>query len=627
MIFNFILLNNNYIKLLYLMEQKLSFRKKYCGSFWSFLANVDLFAISPASRITFRNEHVYSSFCGKIMTLSLMSLFIIIFLYFGINMMTRASPNTIVSDFFQPNPDYLNITKENFFMAFGMREKNTNNFILDERYYTPTMSIVSKNKSNTSLKNISDVLIKPCDDSYLPLNSNPKNYFQVNPITNMSCIADYTPVEMLGSDDIEYYEYIKISFTLCDNSTSNVTCKTNDEMIDFLIRYEFYVTFTSYSVNSLNYENPYEKLSLSYYIPTLSDQKIQLYFQYQHLIVNTDAGLIFKNPYIEKGMTKTTDKIYYVPQITNDSYFDLIIQLDKVVKTYERQYDKLQNVLASSGGAFQVLLMFAIIITKPVVSFHFYRDLANDFFEFEIPQKQGGPVKKLHINLFQYIYSFFSINNEFLRIKRTVWENAKSSIDRNLSLNTILVKIAEIEKIKFLIFDDTQLVLFNQTPKPYIYFNDRQRFILDTEKRRKNKTKWDESLFVQKKSKTEADIQAFSELVDKDEKSGIDKRIIEMIKRSKFGEIPKKTKQKTKMIEMSGDLETHNQKLLDEKSAERTKRRERKSSPDENFNKVLDKSDLGPCKNDKELTAKDLYIFIDTTTILKDLDSLKKTKK
>ena len=81
------------------MKQKVSCTKKYCGAFWSFLSYIDLFAISPASRITFRNEHVYSSFCGKIMTLSLMSFFILTFLYFGINMITRDSPNTIVSDF------------------------------------------------------------------------------------------------------------------------------------------------------------------------------------------------------------------------------------------------------------------------------------------------------------------------------------------------------------------------------------------------------------------------------------------------------------------------------------------------------------------------------------------------
>ena len=249
-------------------------------------------------------------------------------------------------------------------MAFGMREINIYNFILDEQYYTPKMSIVSKNKSNISLKNISDVLISPCDDSYLPSNNNPKNYFELNPITNMYCIADYTPVEMIGSEDIEYYEYIKISFTLCDNSTSNVTCKSNDEIIDFLNNHDFYVAFTSYSVNSLDYESPYEKLSLSYYIPTIFNQKIQLYFQYQHLIVSTDDGLIFKNQKIEKGMTKTTDKIYYIPQNADDSFFDLIIQLDKVVKTYERHYDKLQNVLAISGGAFQLLVVFAIIITQ-----------------------------------------------------------------------------------------------------------------------------------------------------------------------------------------------------------------------------------------------------------------------
>jgi len=101
-------------------------------TFWTFLGMVDFYSISPAFRITFQNNRHFSSWIGRFLTILTLCSFIGAFIYFGLNMMMHQNPNTIIAQQYQSNPDYLNITKNNFFMAFGMKNITSGDFIIDE---------------------------------------------------------------------------------------------------------------------------------------------------------------------------------------------------------------------------------------------------------------------------------------------------------------------------------------------------------------------------------------------------------------------------------------------------------------------------------------------------------------
>ena len=181
---------------------------RYFQTFIWFLSLVDFFGITPSSRITFKNNRIYSSCAGRTMTVIVIFSFFGSFSYFGLNMMTRSSPNTIIADEYKDTPDYLNITKDNFFLAFGLKSQN-GSYDSDPSIFVPQLSIVAKNKSNVNLNNVTVVSIGLCDiDNDVPKTAELQEYFQVNSVQGMFCIENYQPVEMMGSEDSLYYEYV-----------------------------------------------------------------------------------------------------------------------------------------------------------------------------------------------------------------------------------------------------------------------------------------------------------------------------------------------------------------------------------------------------------------------------------
>lgn len=80
---------------------------------------------------------------------------------------------------------------------------------------------------------------------------------------------------------------------------------------------------------------------------------------------------------------------------------------------------------------------------------------------------------KLKLNCHEYILYFikkiFCIKKSF---KEKIIFNAEEKFSKELDVINILSKLHELENLKMLLFDDDQLVLFNNISKPLIYVDD-----------------------------------------------------------------------------------------------------------------------------------------------------------
>jgi len=563
---------------------------------WTFLGLIDFYAISPSSRITFQNNRHFSSWIGRFLTLLTLASFIGAFIYFGLNMMMHKNPNTIIAEQYQSNPDYLNITKENFFMAFGMRNNSSGSFIIDESIYIPEVSIISKNKSMYWLTNETKVTIGPCEEIDKPKTGDLAEYFSTNSIEGMYCIKDYYPVEMMGSEDSPFYEFISMSLNICLNNTAQSICKPAKDIESFANGNEFVVMMTSFAVDPLNYETPFDQHGSFLTIPTNTYLRALLELSFQHLIVNTDDGLVFQNENTQKGQTKSTERIYYDQREDGDPFVELIFNVDKVLKVYERTYAKLQEVLANTGGAIQIITLLSFLLSQPFVYFNFYRDLGNEYFEFEIPTKgmndqTGFEKKKLEFSLMGYFFSFFRRTNATVQGYQRIWNKSKEILDNNLSLSKILSKIVEIEKIKYFLFDEDQLTVFESMPKPVISANEKGLVVKDNGLLIEEIKKFNEKFFQERLQRGRNQIElknACSEIIRKKMKSQMDLRILQLVE-------------------------------LDEKKTMNDNEQE-----DTNYLQILSKSDESEL-NFKKMQKQIFHPYIDTSSILKDLQSLKKS--
>jgi len=446
--------------------------KRHLFAFWDTFSYIDLFSIEPCSRITFRNKRVYSSTTGKMMTILCLMCSVGAFVYFGINMITRSSPQTIIAEIYQAMPDLLKITPENFFFSFGMKNYNTNQMMLDETIYVPHLYVVRQNKSVPTESLTKEILIGRCVSSDNPTKGDLNEYFITNPTDDMYCIKNYTDVELFGSEDSGSFEYLQLILLPCQNTSTASACQPMADITDFFNDNYFYSSYTSDAADSLNYETPLNQHGDFYSCTTIDTRTSKVYWDFTHLYVTTDDGVIFQNILSAVGLAKTTDAIFYLNRNnqTTDAYLDLTLRLSKVAMQYQRKYDKLQEVLANTGGAIKIMVIFALIITRPVIFFNFYRDLGNEYFDFEmmVPGSNVPVKKKLKISFFQYCSSFIRPHNYDLSARKNIWDKSKVVLNEQLSLSQILNKIVQLDKLKYLLFDNNQMTLFERMPKPIV---------------------------------------------------------------------------------------------------------------------------------------------------------------
>ena len=145
--------------------------------------------------------------------------------------------------------------------------------------------------------------------------------------------------------------------------------------------------------------------------------------------------------------------------------------------------------------------------------------------------------KRLKISFFEnikYIMNFKRKNSKIAELNK-----AYDRINRKLDILFIIKKFTELEKIKMLLLDEDQLRLFNHLPKPI--------FCIDSKKMREP-TSRDKSEFlsmweaffdfddyrVKRSDKKQSLRKAYDNLILKTEKTGIDRKLIEIFEAKKL---------------------------------------------------------------------------------------------
>ena len=149
----------------------------------------------------------------------------------------------------------------------------------------------------------------------------------------------------------------------------------------------------------------------------------------------------------------------------------------------------------------------------------------------------------------------------------------------------------EIEKIKYFLFDEDQLTVFESMPKPVISANEKGLVVKDNGLLIEEIKKFNEKFFQERLQRGRNQIElknACSEIIRKKMKSQMDLRILQLVE-------------------------------LDEKKTMNNNEQE-----DTNYLQILSKSDESEL-NFKKMQRRIFHPYIDTSRVLKDLQSLKKS--
>ena len=495
------------------------------GLIGHFLYLIDFFPLFPSLQITFQSKDSYSNKVSQVTSFLIMLISVLSVYYFGYNMFTRQKPQNVVSEYYQTYPEYLNITKENSFFCFGLRDDNLKSFI-DESVYTVDVTVKMRSKNGTNKQVY--VSVKSCEEQDIPETPSIQQYFKENPIFNQYCIADYGPIDLEGSQDNSYMKFFNIQIKTCQNSSfNNNSCKSLDLILDSLASSYFYLGFTTYAVDPLNYTFPFLQMGGFYSMPIDATLSGSTTINLQHIEIITDDGILFENADVQKGLAQLSDRTFYQTKSGNVVQ-ETSVELDKVVKRYSRKYDKLQDVLAKTGGVMKIIMIVAFLLSRPLVRIGFYEDLCNDIFDYRMKFSQKTGIK---FGFFQYIISLFNKKNPVLAEKRELLNRTKRILQENLNISNILKKLLELEKLKYILLSGDQLNLFQYIPKPLVQLPNNtvpSDNSFNNSNRHMKSSVW-EDVFM-KRALTGDDPprawEAYQELQSKEHKSKIDARLL-----------------------------------------------------------------------------------------------------
>ncbi len=388
------------------------------------LKTIDLFSTPISFQIENSNE--YHSLIGGIFTLIFFSFSIFYIIYTGIFFLERKDVNFIYSRQIVETEPFINLTKVNFNVAFGLQYADSDEDVLIKlgKYFDFSFRIVE--------------WIEERNITYLPLNYkkclksdfyNKVDFeFDVNRVGDLYCpILNETVNYTLNGYYVDYYfRYLEVKVLLSDYSMKNYK-----ELEDIMMnnRLEMIIFFLDKAVDYENRTNPlpfhfgfsYDGLDSNYkketnlYISCINFYNDESWF-FETPILTEDATFDqYKQTFIYLG-NRTNNKrdlgIYNIEASTNRFIFN-------------RKYEKIPTFFANMTGIFSAIHLVFYIINEYINRYYI-----NEFIIHKTMKYRGNKNINIEIILEKCHFQINKLEKEL--------ENNNNTIKKKI--NQIIVK-------------------------------------------------------------------------------------------------------------------------------------------------------------------------------------------
>lgn len=359
--------------------------------FFNFLRMIDIFGLKTEFQIDKKSKFTTNS--GGFFTIIYVGFIILLFFTFGSDMINRVSPETTISQLFQPMPSPTEVSKESYFFVFGMQFSSGVHFVDEEIY---TVSLVYGRKNETTLKT-EELSLKavPCDDSYLPSNPKMVEYFhhQAKNISDLYCVPQTNEKIILqGAWDQPRFGYLRLGIQPCNSSERK--CKSDDEIKAALGKSYFALYGTDYLFDLTDYETPAHIFGRDYFIPTTYTQRKEIYRYFRTDKIVSDDGWIVSSVKESSYFSFDSNAESFDFQTNFGPMVTIEIRKSNYESTQSRKYKKIQSVFAEMTGFLQIIFVGLYFISSPFIKREYYETLTNSIYNFEVDDAQAENNKK-----------------------------------------------------------------------------------------------------------------------------------------------------------------------------------------------------------------------------------------
>ena len=441
---------------------------------------IDIFGISPL--FTIRGRGTFQTQIGSFLTIICVMLIIIYISIFLNEMIYHKSPNIQSTIYYDEIPSEIQLKKENFVFIFGLKTKDNINFI-DESIYNVEGNQIKININDKNVyyyDNEALNIIKCSEYKFEFSNEN----FKKLPLDNLYCIDN--DLNFKGEYMSQFWNYIKLNFSKCQNLTNQNFCKSENEINEILNGGYIEIYIPDYNFEPLKYNDPYniyirnlyKSFSIKYF------EEIFLYFKLVEII--TDSGYFLKKK--KKINITSYDYIQNDIDFRDYSHFlSISMRLSSKREIYERSYIKLQAIFSNVGGMLKIILLIGEY-TVYFIRMTLYKNYILEFFNLDESEIRLKKIRKMYnltgnINLknntmFRDMNNITEKNNSFL-IKSKNNDGIMSSkglkiIDENSENNSYTNSIVN-KKNSFILSGTKKTIQNNYLLKKNEFLNEKSK--------------------------------------------------------------------------------------------------------------------------------------------------------
>jgi hypothetical protein len=363
-------------------------------SFCSNLLELDIYGKKPVLNVG--NYNSLKTFFGSILSIITFLFMLVLVIYFGLQVILKHHARIIVSITNIPEPPPIFISQKNFSFALGLQNSNFDQYIDETIYKVRARYVVAKrikvNGSTVFNYQNNDLKLIPCDSSHFPHEYSAA--VSVMPLLNMYC-AEKLEIPLYGVYNNEAYSYIQIEYSECVNTTdNNFSCVDRKTMDSYLSGAYYSFAYTEITVDPSNTTNPNQIVLGDIYNIVTNKFQMSVFHELKTVHITTDSGLIFKEPQTNIFL-QTKDILSMNSYAQGKKFLSYQLKLSTQIDIYQREYTKVQDVIAQIGGMMNFLTTCGMIVCYFYTEIKYGELLINQLFEFKNCNKDGKVNSKI----------------------------------------------------------------------------------------------------------------------------------------------------------------------------------------------------------------------------------------
>jgi len=385
------------------------------------LKTLDFFGEIPQ---LYTNETTqYQKELGGVITLMVLAVGIVGFLFFGQELWEKKIPTVNQSVAYDPSPDPLMIDFDSFDFFIRLQDPSNVGFI-DPSIYTIKASITKfdENRNQTSL----DLDLEPCKNSSFT-EENLELFYPYN-FNGSWCISRNQSKTSLDEIRLEKafgqagFHMIIFKLYSCVNKTGGIKCAAADKMSTYLDNAYLALYTIDNFIQTNNFTYPTSKAVKNLFFTVSKNFYASTTLFYDRSVVSSDVGALFSD--VRNSISFSTNPLLTNINTSGSTKFaSFALQLSNVKRLFFRKYMKMPEMLAQVGGLLQFVKIIAVIFYTNYNQHFYFEDLFNNFFSYK-PKSDKDP----HL---QKAPTFLNNSNNIKLIETTMKNNTLNNTEIN----------------------------------------------------------------------------------------------------------------------------------------------------------------------------------------------------